>query len=84
MSSLLKELVTEAKVLEEKFEELNSEQLFHEILAQYKNLDVYKPTNIKDLYWSAGAIIGSAQDLIEAITRLTENSRATELTKRQQ
>ncbi len=63
------------EALSEKFEELTPEQAFQEVLAQYKNLDAYRPREYTDIYPDAGAIIGSAQDLIDAVKQVMKATR---------
>ncbi len=63
------------KALSEKFEELTPEQAFQEVMAQYKNLEAYRPNDYTDLYSDAGAIIGSAQDLIDAVKQVMKVTR---------
>lgn len=75
MLDLLKDLTEASNRLNEKFDGLSPDQLFYEIMAQYKNLETYKPRDPQELQKTAGAIIGSAQDLIQAVTELMGHNR---------
>lgn len=70
MLDLLKELSETEKKLTEELAQSSTEELFHEILAQYKNLEVYKPQSVRELNKTSRAIIGSAYDLIRAVEEL--------------
>ena len=51
---------------------MSPDELYQEMLAQYKNLEVFKPRNAEELFKTADAIIGSAQDLIKAVELLKQ------------
>ena len=53
--------------ISESMENLTTDEIYQEILAQYKNLDTYKPRDKQELRRTADAIIGSAKDLIKAV-----------------
>ena len=79
MSKLLKDLVElsdkrERKIIE-RFEDYSADELYQEIMAQYKNLEVYKPQNVEELNRTSGAIVGTAEDLIRAVRLLSKVKR---------
>lgn len=75
MTSLLKEITEMAKeerAVNEKYEDMSQQELYDEVLRQYKNLEVFKASieeNPRELHRVGGGIIGSARDLAQAVNR---------------
>ena len=75
MFSLLQEiskLSEDQQAVKERYEDYTAEDLYQEILAQYKNLDAFRSSieeNPMELHRVGGGIIGSARDLAEAVNR---------------
>ena len=64
--------------LNEKYEGLSQEELYDEILRQYKNLEVFKPSieeNPMELQRVGPGVVGAARDLIEAVNRFIKQGR---------
>ena len=51
-------------------EEQDRQQMFDDVLAQFKNLEVYKPRSMDELRRTGPAIVAVAKDLVAAVSKL--------------